>query len=244
MTDTTPAPAGAAGATVHRGLAARAIGVLFSPRETYAGIAERPRALGILAVVILLMAAPQVWFLSSDVGQQALFDRQLQAVEAFGVTLTDQMYRQLEAQLTMAPYTAAGSQVVIVPILTAVVAGILMGIFSTILAGKARFTHVYAVVAHSSLVVALQQVFTAPLNYVRGEISNVTTATSFFPMLEPGGTAAIVLDSLDFFLLWWVVNLAIGLSVLYQRPLRSVMWTVMSVYAVVAVVVIAVRLAF
>ena len=242
--DTTPASAPAAAAAGRTGLAGRAIGVLLSPRATYAVVAARPRALGMLAVVILSMAAPSTWLVSTTVGQQALFDRQLQAVEAFGITVTDEMLEAIEQQLSIAPYTTVGSQVVITPLLSAVVAGILMGVFSIILAGKARFKQVFTIVVHSGLVLGVQQVFTAPLNYARGELSSVTTAASFFPMLNPDGTAVVLLDSIDFFLLWWVVNLAIGLSVLYQRPLRPVVWTLMGIYAVVAAVVVVVRLAF
>ena len=48
-----------------KGLAARAAGVIFSPRETYAEVAARPRAFGILALAILLMAGLQGWLLST-----------------------------------------------------------------------------------------------------------------------------------------------------------------------------------
>ena len=38
------------------GLAARLIGVLFSPRDAYTAVAARPRVLGALAVSILIFA--------------------------------------------------------------------------------------------------------------------------------------------------------------------------------------------
>src|SRR5580765_295470 len=48
---TAPAPAS-------MGLAARLFGVLLSPRATYAAIAERPRWLGALAVLLILAMGP------------------------------------------------------------------------------------------------------------------------------------------------------------------------------------------
>ena len=227
-----------------KGLAARAAGVIFSPRETYAEVAARPRAFGILALAILLMAGLQGWLLSTDTGQQALFDRQLQTLEAFGATVTDEMYQQLESRLAMAPYMTAGSQVVFIPLINAVIAGLLMGVFNTLLGGTATFKHIYAVVSHSTMVLALQQVFNAPLSYVRGELASATTAAAFLPMLEPEGLPARLLGSIDFFLLWWVVNLAIGLSVLNKRPTQPIVWTLVGVYAVLAVAILAIRAAF
>ena len=93
-----------------KGLAARAAGVIFSPRETYAEVAARPRAFGILALAILLMAGLQGWLLSTDTGQQALFDRPLQTLEAFGATVTDEMYQQLESRLRKLKRSCADSE--------------------------------------------------------------------------------------------------------------------------------------
>ena len=94
------------------------------------------------------------------------------------------------------------------------------------------------------MVLALQQVFNAPLSYVRGELASATTAAAFLPMLEPEGLPARLLGSIDFFLLWWVVNLAIGLSVLNKRPTQPIVWTLVGVYAVLAVAILAIRAAF
>ena len=46
-----------------KGLGARALGVFFSPRATYAEIVARPRALGALVAVIVIVAAATSAFL-------------------------------------------------------------------------------------------------------------------------------------------------------------------------------------
>ena len=79
-----------------QGLFARIIGVVVSPRATYAAVAARPRSIAVLAVVLLVSGVAQGLFLSSEVGQQTVLDQQVRAMEAFGLNITDQMYAQME----------------------------------------------------------------------------------------------------------------------------------------------------
>ena len=52
-------------------LPARLIGILMSPRATYADVVARPRVLGALAVVILISSVAVYTFMSTEVGKQA-----------------------------------------------------------------------------------------------------------------------------------------------------------------------------
>src|SRR4051794_33643730 len=90
-----------------RGLVGRVIGVLTSPRDTYAQIAERPRWLALAAVVLVLIVAPSTALMSTEVGRRALLDQQVQTIEAFGRTLDDAQYQTLQRYAQLAPYLAA-----------------------------------------------------------------------------------------------------------------------------------------
>ena len=69
-------------AAAPRNLVARLIGVIFSPAETFRSISAHPKWLGALAVTILLTCAGQFWFLSTEVGQQAMLDQQIRSTES------------------------------------------------------------------------------------------------------------------------------------------------------------------
>ena len=84
-----------------RGLAARVIGVLTSPRATYADVAAHPRWLGALVVVLATTIATSSLLLSTEVGQRAVIDQQLQTLEGFGRTVTDAQLQQMQRT---APY--------------------------------------------------------------------------------------------------------------------------------------------
>lgn len=225
-------------------LSSRVVGVFFSPRATYAAVAAHPRALGALVVVTAIAVVVNVAFASTEVGREALLDVSVRWMESWGMTISDEMYRTMETGIASgAVRNAVISQTLFYPIVSAVVAGLLLGVFTAIMGGQATFRHVFAVVAHSALIISLSQVFVTPLNYARGTISAAANLGVFLPFLDETSFLARLLGSIDLFLVWWLVNLAIGLGVLYKRRTQPVAIGLLALYVGIAVVVAAVRTA-
>jgi hypothetical protein len=222
-------------------LASRIVGVLFSPRPTYEAVAAHPRWLGVMAVAILVMMLTQGVFLSTAVGQRALLATQVSSMEAFGVTVSDEMYAQMESRMSIAPYTTAASQLVFIPLVSALLAGLLLAVFSAVLGGSATFKHVYAVVAHSTVLLALQQLFNTPIAYARGDMTSATKLSVFFPNLEEMGFTSHLLSALDLFLAWWLISIAIGIAALYRRKTGPIAAGLLATYFVIALIIAAVR---
>lgn len=212
----------------------RFVGVLLSPRDTFAAVCAEPRWLGIAAMSVGIVVVCVSALLSTEVGRQALLDEQVRAIESFGGEVTDQLYDQLERRLPYAPYIGAGQFLLGMPLVMLIASGILFAVFNAGLAGEATFRQVFAVVAHSFVIVAVGQMFVAPLNYVRESMSRPTNLAVFLPMLEEGGFSARFFGSIDLILVWWVVTLAIGTSVLYGRRTQSVLAAFFGVYLVIA----------
>jgi len=225
-------------------LLSRVVGVFFSPRVTYTAVAAYPRALGALALAMAIGVAVSGAFASTDVGRGAMLDVAVRSIESWGITISDEMYREMETRVTSnAVRDAVIAQVLFFPFVSTIVAGLLLGVFTAIMGGLATFKHVFAVVVHSALVISLSQLFVAPLNYARGTISAASSLGVFLPFLEEASFLARLLGSIDLFVAWWLVNLAIGLGVLYKRRTQPIAMSLLSVYIGIAVVVAAVRTA-
>lgn len=225
-TPQTPAPAN---------LASRFFGVLFSPRETFKGVVAVPRWLGILLLIAVFLSLATFLFLSTEVGRQAMLDQQVSAMESFGMTVTDEMYSQMEGRLSFAQYTGAAGQLVTLPIMYVIIAGILFAIFNAGMGGEATFKQVFTVVAHSGVVSVVQQLFVLPLNYARESMSSPTNVAALLPMVPEGTFLAYLLGAIDIFLIWWLMILAIGLAVLYRRRTQPVAVTLFVIYGVIAI---------
>src|SRR3954465_5073610 len=89
-------------ATASRSLPARLIGVVFAPRATYADVTAKPRVLGAMAVVIGAIVLATFGFLSTEVGQTASLENQIQQMQSFGRSVTDAQYARMEQ---LAPYS-------------------------------------------------------------------------------------------------------------------------------------------
>ena len=222
-------------------LPARMAGVIFSPRAAYAAVAARPRVLGALAVVLTVIVAATFLFLSTDVGQQASLDDNVRRMEAFGRTVSDAQYAQMEQMAPYSRYFAAVFQLILMPVLALIVAGLAYAVFNAALGGDAAFKQVYAIVVHSGAIMVVQALFGLPLAYARESLSGTTNLGVFVPFLDENSFAARTLGSLDLFLIWWMVSLAIGLGVLYRRRTGPIATTLLVIYAAIGVVIAAIK---
>ncbi len=194
-----------------------------------------------LAFVVLVGACSLFTFMSTDVGKQAMLEQQVKGMESFGMKVTDEVYQKLEERSRFAPYTAAAGQLIVLPLLSLVVAGIVLGVFNAVLGGNASFKQVYAVVTHSAVILTVGLLFGLPLAYARETMSGATNLGVFLPFLDDGSFLARFFGAIDLFYVWWMVSLSIGLAVLYKKRTGPVAVNVLGVYVVIALIYAAVR---
>lgn len=226
------------------GVCARFVGVLFAPRETFAGVAAEPRWFGILALTVLVAVACAFGFLSTETGRQALLDAEVNRLESFGFQVTDELYQRMEQRLFLAQYAVSFGAIVYLPVMYLIATGILALVFGSMLGGEASFRQVFAVVAHGGAIATLERVFVTPLNYVRESMDNATNLAVFLPMLDESSLVARMLGTIDVFVVWQVVVVSIGLGVLYRRTIRPIATSLLAAYGVVALAVAAVMSVF
>jgi len=224
-----------------KNLVARFIGVIVAPQETFKSIVAHPRPLGMLIVIVVFMAATTFLFLNTEVGRSALLDQQISQMEAFGIDVSDEQIAQMEDRVGLSAYLGAGGQLVAIPLIYVILAGVLFAVFNAGMGGTASFKQLFTVVTHAGAVSVVQQAFVMPLNYVRGSLESATNLGALLPMLPEGGFLTYLLSTVDVFIIWWVFVLAIGLAVLYKRRTQSVAVTLFSIYGVIALIIATVR---
>jgi hypothetical protein len=232
MTDAAPAP------PPLPGLLARVVGVLVSPRATFERLVQTPRILGMLALVTITAGIGSSAFTFTAAGQQAVVDMSAQQIERFtGQPPTDDQMAAIEKRAPYQGYFSLVGSLVVIPIICAIEAGMLFLIFNVVLGGTATFKQVYAVATHASVITILGLFVAVPIQFARGVISMTGPANLgvLFPMLAENSTLSSFLGLIDFFRVWWVITIAIGLGVLYKRPTRGIALTLFGLYLVIAV---------
>lgn len=220
-------------------LPARFWGILTSPRETYADVAARPRWFGMMALVLLVTAIGLGVFYSTEVGQTAFLDQQVEQARAAGREIPEAQWAVVQKMASYMGLITAGSTLVMAPIMWLIVTGILFAVFNAALGGTATFKQLFAVFVHSTAVTVVQTLFVTPLNYARESATSATNLAVFLPMLDESSFLAKFLGTIDLFIVWWVVVLAIGLAVLFKRKTGPIAAGLFIVYGVIAVIIAA-----
>jgi hypothetical protein len=222
------------------GLATRIVGVIFSPRSTYAAIVSRPAVAGVLVVTLLVSGGLAVWLFSSEAGQHAM----LAQIEARSGDMPAQQQRAVETFITIIGYAIAAVQVVLAPLIIALVALLLKGILNFVYGEKATFKQAFAVVAHSSVVITVVSMLSTPLMYVKEDLVSPTRLAVLLPMLPEQGFLTALCNSIDLWVIWWLCNLSIGLAVLYKRKTGGLASTFLGLYGCIALLVATLRSSF
>ena len=217
-------------------LAARMYGVIHRPRATFTAILTSPSWAPVLVATTTVTFLCGIGFLRTDVGRQALVDQWERTATAFGQAVDDAGYARMEetaADGSFGVLYAAATALANGPALVLAVSGLLFVILrpGTRGAGAMRgadrsgprpsFIQVLAVVSYAGVILALRQVIATPVDYVRESIASPTTLVQFFTMFDEASPVARFLGVIDLFVVWWIVVLAVGVSVLDQRSTRS-----------------------
>jgi len=231
VTDTTTAQP-----TSQPGLLARMIGVLTSPRQTFAAVAVRPRWLGVMAITLTVAAACQYLIMSSPDMQEALI-----AQATRNPNMSDAQVAATESFIPRLPAIFAVAVLFLGPLISVIVSAILLMIFSTLMGGAATFKQVYAVVAHAGVVSMLAGVLSAGLITIGAPPTGPNPPGAnlgiFVPMLDETSFVTQFLSAIDLVLVWWIVTLSIGLAVLYKRRTGGIAFTLFCLYVLFALVI-------
>jgi hypothetical protein len=218
-------------------LAARMYGVIRRPRATFSAILQAPSWASVLVATTAVTFLCGVGFLRTDVGRQALVDQWERTAIAFGQPVDDAGYARMEATAASGRFNvlyAAATALANGPALVIAVSGLLSFILNRSAGHRASFTQVLAVVSYAGVILALRQVIATPVDYVRESIASPTTLVQFFTMLDEASPLARFLGVIDLFVVWWIVVLAVGVSVLYRRSTRSLALAFTGAYVALA----------
>jgi hypothetical protein len=206
--------------------------MLFSPRATFESVVAYPKWLDVFLLTTVVLTAAWAFFLWSPVGSQAFLDQMISQAERAGRP-TD----NLQQAFPIIRIVTICAIPIIGPIFAALIAALLYGVFAAVLGGGGTYKQVFAVGVHAGVVSGVGQLVVLTLNYVRGTMTSATTLGVFAPMLPEDSFVFKLLSAIDLVWLWYLVILAMGLSVLYKRKTATIAASFLSLYFVIAVLI-------
>jgi len=209
--------------------------LLFAPSRTIPKLVNRPAPLAWLTGTALVVIAARVALMATAVGRQAFVDQWVQRAEAFGVVVNDATFARLESLGGYAPAYGAGVGLalgVLLPLLTG-------AILKALGRSGTSWPVALTLAGYANLPLAVRELIALPLGYARETLASPLTLGSFFPMLDEASPAARFLWSVDVFVLWWLVLVALGAAAISGRRAMPLAATLAGAYALVGLVLAA-----
>jgi hypothetical protein len=205
-------------------------------------VARHPTWFGVWLLTLAVWTVCGVGLLSTKVGRQALVDERVRVVEAFGGTIDDETYERLQAHPPLSAYFTSGGRLMLMPPVTlAVAAGLCLAARWHRLA--VAFRPAIAVTVHAGITLALGQVVSTPVHFVRETLTSPFNLAAILPGLDEGTLPARVFGAIDVFALWWLCLIAVGLGALTSQPVRRPLAGLVAVYVGIAIVFAAIQAA-
>jgi hypothetical protein len=196
-----------------------------TPRATLTDAISNPRSVDLAVVIIAIAAACSAGFLLTRVGQLAALDQQVRQLESFGAVITDETYADLRELVPYRPMIDAAVILIGWPIFWLVSARVVQWVAIRSGRRERSFEQVLTVMVHVSAIFAVRAIVAAPINYARESLGGGTSLRMVMPGLGESTFPARLLGAVDIFVLWWLVLIAVGLSILYQtRTLPIARW--------------------
>jgi hypothetical protein len=196
-----------------------------TPRATLADAIRNPRSLDLAVLIITISAACSAAFLLTRVGQLAALDQQVRQLESFGAVITDETYANLHKLVPYRPIISAAVILVGWPIFWLLSARVVQWVATRAGLGERSFEQVLTVIVHASAIFAVRAIVALPINYARESLGGATSLRMVMPAFSESTFPARLFGAVDIFVVWWVVLVALGLSIVYQtRTLRIARW--------------------
>jgi hypothetical protein len=193
----------------------RITGVFFDPKRTFEDIAKRPG--WIVPVVLIMIAALAVSMtMSQRIGWERIVRHGMEA-SSRAQQMTPEQREQGVAMGVKIASVMGYVGVIFVPLVYAIMAGVILGVASGILSAGVRFKQVFAVVCYASLATLVSSVLTIVVMYLKNpDEINVQNALAFNPgaFMDPDKSKFLysLATSLDLFSFWTILLMATGLK--------------------------------
>jgi hypothetical protein len=205
-------------------LAGRLQGVYFSPQPTFKALAEKPKWMDALVVVLLFIAVATYLtapFASQD-SLKAMKDNP-KLEEKMGKERYDKMIQTMEAGGTTGALVRAAAFGPLLFLIVLFISALVLLFMGRLVSTEGAFIPIVAVLVHANFVdKILGGIVRTALVLARHSVFQTTTSLALLaPKIEFTSTAYIVLSQIDFFQLWMFGLVGYGLAAVFKIPVKK-----------------------
>jgi hypothetical protein len=202
-------------------------GTFFSPKQTFAALAEKPVWVDVLILLLVAMVAYSLVVMPYGRSEQAQMTKDSAKLkERMGEEAFKAYVQKLEGPASTWDYLMAiafGPAFIFIAML---LQGLFLMILGRFVSSLGTFKQLFSALVHACLVnVLLGNAVRLVLALTRKSVMQVSTGLAlFFPKMEVTSTSYIILGQVDFFQLWMFGVLAYGLSAAFKINIKKALF--------------------
>ncbi|HOT96095.1 MAG TPA: YIP1 family protein [bacterium] len=201
----------------------RLIQLFIKPSAAFAAVRQNPRWIT-PAIVVLLLTAGMTWYLTPAI-QKEQRERMTAQMEKRGMD-QEQIATAVEGiNKPWMKYMMLGSAVVGSLLVILAMAGIWLLVAKSVLGGEACYAHMLEVVSLSMIIPTLGMLFKAPIIHYKETMNVHFSLATFMPDSSRDSFLYKFLMNSDFFNIWFIAVLCIGIAVVSGLKVQKV-WPV------------------
>lgn len=204
-----------------QGLLSTLINVFVEPRAAFEQVALAPRWWFPVLLIVLATLGYMTVF-SNRVGWDTFIRNQVERNERMQEMPADQRERAIEMQMKFAPVMGTVGPVIFIPAGMAIIAGVLLFVFRTLMDGSMKYTQTLGVVAWASLPGLLATAAALAVMLLKSpadfDLANPVGFNIGFYLPEATSRWIVSLaGSFDLFTMWTITLMSTGMAVLSRK---------------------------
>ena len=191
----------------------RVVGVFFEPKKTFEDIARRPTWVVPMLLMILFGLGYSV-SVSQKIGARQLAQHQIEMSPRYDQMSPEQRQQGIELGAKITGVVLYVGPIVFLPIMTLIIAGVLLGIVAGIMSAPVKFKQAFAAASWAGLPRLVFSLLAIVVVFMKNPADfNIQNPLAFNPgafMQTQKGVAYAIASSLDLFTFWIILLLAVG----------------------------------
>lgn len=200
----------------------RVINIFLNPGMAFKAVREKPRWIA-PAILVLLLSLIMTWYIAPVI-QKEQQEKMTTQLESRGMD-QEQIEAAIEKSQTWMKYVLYPSAVIGSLLVILAMGGIWLFVAKTLLGGQARYPHMLEVVSLSSLIPTIGMLIKAPIMTHRMTMNVHFSLATFLPDSAKETFFYKLLMNTDFFNIWFIAVLCIGIAIVAGLKVKKV-WPV------------------
>ncbi len=196
----------------------RMLDVFFSPTKVFTYLKEKPQWVAAFIIVIVVVAV--VGAVTVGITRETIIEQQTEAMRERGLT-EEQMDQALRVASGPLLYISSAVGAAIFTALLLVVFAFLLNVFTPVFGGTAAFKTVFSLISHTALVRTLGAIVKLILVIITKSIYVTTSLALLVPNMARESFGYQFLNGCDFFIIWEMILVAIGINITNDVPKKS-----------------------